>query len=313
MENLNYTKCRVDASTIIPVHQIRNEEIQLRTSLKFADRRQNAQNFIRKCCLHILILLFTCFNVFGKIRNGYERDILPMKESLNNLKMTLMENTGISAMKRRKVEQVIQTLVNHISYYELTESLLNQFKIIDPNLYSQIDTITDRLGRSVDVYVKFVPCDATRVKAWGTTYLNQLPNDKDAYLSEYGPFTVSVKIWIVANALLVLSHELGHVRYQVPNLASYLEFHKSHYRNMELTTYIGHHSNDPSGKSANHCADIFRKGYVNFLRSGNEKIQIPSVLLARIRKNLANRNLILSYSGRRQCPQGSVRTTLSPC
>ncbi len=129
--------------------------------------------------------------------------------------------------------------MNHISFYDLTENLLNQFKIIAPKLYAEIDTISDRKGRPVHVYVKFVPVDATKVKAWGITYLNQVENDKDAYLSEYGAFTVSIKIWIVPKALLVLSHELGHVKYQIPNLASYMNFHKKCYKD-EVSNYIGH-------------------------------------------------------------------------
>ena len=59
--------------------------------------------------------------------------------------------------------------------------------------------------------------------------MDQSSDDKDAYQSEYGKFTVSVKVWIVPRALLVLAHELGHVKYQVPNLASYFEFYKKHY------------------------------------------------------------------------------------
>jgi hypothetical protein len=179
--------------------------------------------------------------------------------------------------------------VNHISYYELTENLLSQYQIIAPRLFSEIDTITDRLGRRVDVYVKFVPLDATEVKAWGITQVSQMENDKDAYVSEYGPFTVSIKIWIVSRALLVLSHEFGHVKYQVPNLASYLEFHKMHYRESRTLTFIGHSPNDPSGQCANQFGHIFKKTYANFLKKGNQRTESPAVLLTRIKKSLGNK------------------------
>jgi hypothetical protein len=183
----------------------------------------------------------------------------------------------------------MQSLVNHVSYYELTENLLNQYKIIAPQLFSEIDTISDRLGRPVDVYVKFVPIDATEVKAWGITQVSQMENDKDAYVSEYGPFTVSIKIWIVSRALLVLSHEFGHVKYQVPNLATYLEFHRLHYKDTRMLTFIGHSPNDPSGQSANHFGQIFKRTYANFLKTRNEKSQNPAALLAKIRKSLGNK------------------------
>ena len=97
------------------------------------------------------------------------------------------------------------------------------------DLYNEIDTIKDIKGRAVNVFVKFIPTDATEVKAWGTTYMRQVENDQDGYLSEYGELTVSVKIWIVNNALLVLAHELGHVKYQVPNLANYFEYYRKNY------------------------------------------------------------------------------------
>jgi hypothetical protein len=175
--------------------------------------------------------------------------------------------------------------VDHISFYDLTENLLNQFKIISPRLYAEIDTISDRKGRPVHVYVKFVPVDATKVKAWGITYLNQLENDKDAYLSEYGAFTVSVKIWIVAKALLVLSHELGHVKYQIPNLASYMNYHKKCYK--EVSNYIGHNADDPSGNTAIETEKLFRKEHAYFLRNTNEKIQNPVIMLTKIRKSMS--------------------------
>jgi hypothetical protein len=266
------------------------------TQLGSAVGKRSIRDGMRKCCLHFLVLFCTCLSVSGKIKNGYEKDISVMKKSLSYLQTILIENKEISSLKRRKMEATVLTLVNHIAHYELTENLLNQFRIIAPQLYSQVDTISDRMGRPVDVYVKFVQAGATAVKAWGTTYVNQMENDQDAYLSEYGPFTVSVKIWIVANALLVLSHELGHVKHQVPNLASYLKFHRDHYKNNQQSTYIGHNANDLSGKSANQFAHIFKKDYASFLKTKNEKIPSPSALLAKIRKNLNNRDSMLSNS-----------------
>jgi hypothetical protein len=252
---------------------------------------------IKTCYPLVCILLLACCSVFGKIKNGYEKNVEPMKESLTYLQ-DLLENGDLSFFKRRKVEGSIEALVNYLSYYELTENLLDQYKIIAPQLFSGIDTITDRLGRPVDVYVKFVPIDATEVKAWGITQVNQMENDKDAYVSEYGPFTVSIKIWVVSRALLVLSHEFGHVKYQVPNLASYMEFHKMCYKDTRMLTFIGHSPNDPSGKSANHFGSIFRQTYAKFLETQNEKPQSPAVLLTKIRKSLGNKYYTLVMKSR---------------
>ena len=95
------------------------------------------------------------------------------KESIKILRTTLLENGSLTPAQRRKIQSSIAILVDHVSYYELTESLLIQFKTIAPELYAEIDTITDRLGRPVNVYIRFVPIDGTDVKAEGTTYMDQ--------------------------------------------------------------------------------------------------------------------------------------------
>jgi hypothetical protein len=255
------------------------------TFKKVCVKMQTLSNLLKAMCLHFFILLLSCNYGLAEIKNGYEKDILIMKESLKSLTNILIENKNLSGIQRRKIESKAETLVNHISFYDLTENLLNQFKIIAPRLYAEIDTVSDRKGRPVHVYVRFVPVDATKVKAWGTTYLNQVENDKDAYLSEYGELTVSIKIWIVPKALLVLSHELGHVKYQIPNLASYMDFHKKYYK-CKLSNCIGHHPHDPSGKTAVQTEKLFQKEYFSFLKNTNEKIQNPIILLAKIRKSM---------------------------
>ena len=140
-----------------------------------------------------------------------------------------MKKTISQSRSERNYELQISFIENDISYYELTKCLIRQFKIVAPELYAEIDSIKDKKGRAINVYIKFIPQDETKVKAWGTTYIEQQKTDKDGYLSAYGVNSVSVKIWIVGNALLVLAHEFGHVKYQVPNLATYIEYYKSHY------------------------------------------------------------------------------------
>ena len=244
------------------------------------------RDLFRICFLLFIILFMSCTSSLCEIRNGYEKDILILKESLKNLTEILIGDKDLTGIQRKQIESSVEALVNHISFYDLTENLLNQFKIISPRLYAEIDTISDRKGRPVHVYVKFVPVDATKVKAWGITYLNQVKNDKDAYLSEYGELTVSIKIWIVPKALQVLSHELGHVKYQIPNLASYIEFYKKCYKG-ELSNYIGHSPQDPSGKTAVQAEKFFKKEYVYFIKNTSEKIQSPVILLTKIRKSMS--------------------------
>jgi len=267
-------------------------QVRCTTVLLFGVGMQSLRDLLRICFPLFIILLMSCNASLCEIRNGYEKDILILKESLKNLTEILTEDKDLTGIQRRKMESKVETLVNHISFYDLTENLLNQFKIIAPRLYAEIDTISDRKGRPVHVYVKFVPVDATKVKAWGVTYINHVENDKDAYLSEYGEFTVSVKIWIVSKALLVLSHELGHVKYQIPNLASYMDFHKKCYKG-ELSNYIGHNPHDPSGKTAIETEKLFTKEYVYFLKNTTEKIQNPVALLTKIRKSMSPKHYAL--------------------
>ena len=246
----------------------------------------------KKCCI-LFSILCIALNVFGEIKNGYEGELFKMQESLKNLTRIISETNDLLPSARRTIESKIELLISNISYYELTENLLHQFKIIASDLYSEIDTIRDRNGRAVDVFVKFIPTDATEVKAWGTTYMSQAKNNPDGCLSEYGDHTVSVKIWIVNNALLVLAHELGHVKYQVLHLAHYFEFYKKNYFGiMNDANHIGHNPSDPSGKSANNYEKLFRREYAYFLKA-NEKIENPIVLAEKIKRNLSTNKMTL--------------------
>jgi len=86
--------------------------------------------------------------------------------------------------------------------------------------------------------------------------------------------------------LQVLSHELGHVKYQIPNLATYMTFYKKCYQDQE-SNCIGHNPADPSGKTAVEAEKSFRKGYAYFLRNTDERIQNPVILLTKIRKSMS--------------------------
>jgi hypothetical protein len=296
-----------------------SRDITFDASTSAINDNHNLADRIRNYCLHILMFILTCHAVFGEIKNGYEKNISGTKQSLAILRASLLEDENMTPGHRRKIQSTIATLVDHVAYYDLTEGLLTQFKTVAPELYAQVDTITDRLGRPVDVYVKFVPVDATSVKAWGITYMGQAEDDKDAYQSEYGKFTVSVKVWIVRRALLVLAHELGHIKYQVPNLASYFEFHKKHYTHMSARTSMGHDIDDPSGKWATQFAKAFQKSYVDFLKISMEKVQNPLDVLVRLKKNWSKNALLLykiirpTQQMQNQLTTPATSTTVTSC
>ena len=214
-----------------------------------------------------LVLCISFFTSSSKIINGYEKDIQSARRSLPHLEALPRSQEGL-----RRLEEVRL----FIMYFELTQALLNQFKDISPALYNQIDTIADAKGRTVDVYVKFVPRSGVPEGALGVTNINQSANDPDGYLSEYGLHTVSVKICIVKASLTILAHEFGHISYQAPNLASYVAFFARNYPDQHIkASYLGHKPNDPSAASAVAFERIFRRHFSDYLKKTGNTIASP--------------------------------------
>jgi hypothetical protein len=220
----------------------------------------------------------------GAIRNGYI-DIESARKSLNGLRLAAISTPDLTPDQLRKLEGAIENLTDYITYYDLTEQLLAQFRAIGGDLYHEIDAIVDKNGKTTDVYIKFVPRGSGEVTRPGSTYLVHKEGDNTNY-SEYGAQTVSVKIWIMSTSLSILAHELGHVKYEVPNLASYSEYYKRNYRSSSQPEYIGHHPSDPSGRSAALFEEKFSKEYKAYLKGSLMKVSSPFALLAQIR----NRN-----------------------
>jgi hypothetical protein len=223
----------------------------------------------------------------AEIKNGYAPRIEEMRNSLTALNTLLDEDNSLSVFQRSAMRTTITKLVDYISYFELTEELLRQFKNIAPEMYNEMSSLTDITGQSVTVFVKFVPESETMRGAAGTTNIACTEGNKNVYQSEYGPHTVSVKIASVTKSLILLAHEFGHVKYQVEHLATYREFYSLHYQNDTFDAeYIGHNSNDLSGKSALKYEDRFRALYINYLSSNKLKPENPFAFLHNIQKTL---------------------------
>lgn len=69
---------------------------------------------------------------------------------------------------------------------ELTENLINQFRLISPEIFGQVDAIKDGKGRITDVYIKFIPQNEATVNAAGITCVAQSELYNDLCVSEYG-------------------------------------------------------------------------------------------------------------------------------
>ena len=238
----------------------------------------------------IVIVFFLMLNsAWAKLRNGYEKDIHFVRERLKYCSDILNTNNNLSASERRKMKASINNMIIHQSHYELTEELLKQFKRISPGLYNRIDSIKDAKGRFTDVYVKLIPREEAIVMAAGTTQMSQSKEDMDACFSEYGKHSVSVKIWISSKALFVLSHELGHVNYQVPNFVSYIKYYKREYSPLiKDSNCVGHSAADRSGRNATIFEKEFKKDYLYNLKFGKDdtRLESPLVLMEEIRRKV---------------------------
>lgn len=229
--------------------------------------------------------------VHGEIKNGYEPEIKGMRESLRSLRTLIDEDTKLSMFQRAAMKDKINKLVEYISYYELTETLLHQFRDIAPAMYDDIDALKDRTGQPVTIFVRFVPEEEMQRGAAGTTNLDHLVTDNNIYQSEYGPRTVSVKIASVTKALILLAHEFGHAVYQVTHLSTYIEYYSMHYQNETFNSkYIGHNSNDPSGMIAIEYENVFREQYSNFLKDRSNKVENPLAFIQNMKKTFARLN-----------------------
>jgi hypothetical protein len=126
-----------------------------------------------------------------------------------------------------------------------------------------------------------VTAKSSKTIVLGSTNLKSIDGDHDVYSSKYGPYTVSVNVVDGpgigiqrSNPLCLLVHEFGHVKYQVPNLASYSQYFHQKYSPEKLTEEPrGHEPGDPSGIFAKTALAEFYKNFRAY-KNGKPKNQI---------------------------------------
>ena len=236
-----------------------------------------------------LLIVCTLFvhPLVGKIRNGYEPRLEDSRTSLQSLNLLFLKGK-MSGMERLQVKSKIEVLVNYISFYELTDEFIRQFRIVAPVMFTELDNIRDKRGRFTDIYIRLIPTKESRIPLVAASFFQQTGEDEDASVSPYGMYSVSVDIFIVDNALFLLSHELGHVKYIVPNLATYSKFYKWRYNNVKADSYIGHSANDLSGEQSHIFERRFLEEKKVYFRNGGRKPMSLPVLLTQIKKNTQN-------------------------
>jgi len=235
-------------------------------------------------CLIFTLSLLSLDMVKAKIKNGYV-DVMNARESLRSLKEITTSRKDFSSQQFRVMNDKIQMLKDDIACFELTETLLQQFRLIAPELYNEMDSIRDKDHIPTDIYVKFILKEYSAVQFPGTSYIQYKEGDHSSY-SEYGANTVSVKIWVMDISLTILAHELGHIKYEIPNLIRYKEYYQQNYKASPVDyNYLGHNPNDLSGKSASVFEKQFSKNHKDYLRATDVKLDSPFKLLNEIRKN----------------------------
>ncbi|UZR97673.1 hypothetical protein [Chondrinema litorale] len=215
------------------------------------------------CLLSLIFIVFSFFkSAYAEIINGYDAEIIQASKNITNLE-SLREETLNKADQHfiNKDIRSLHLLVKKLSKNQRkTAYLINQLKVIDPKLYYQINTIRDLEGNETDVYIKVV--DDLKWNFLGATNVAQSDKNPHIYHSLYGDTTVNVMLTFPSKAiaLKVLVHELGHVKYQVPNLASYMVFYRKSYFGKNYNSRIyGHLEYDPSHHSVKETLKAFRQ------------------------------------------------------
>ncbi|HTF31350.1 MAG TPA: hypothetical protein VK625_20980, partial [Flavitalea sp.] len=130
----------------------------------------------------LLVLLMT--NLFAEVKNGYERDMPGLRASLKCLRDMISNEQHLSNAQKRNIKARIRQLVDYMVYYEITDTLLRQFRTIAPELYGQMDTLKNCKGKIVDVYVKFIPKQGAKFPGAGMASFSPTFDDLNTCSSE---------------------------------------------------------------------------------------------------------------------------------
>lgn len=204
------------------------------------------------------------FHMNAGIKNGYATALAAARARVLELREGLSQRTDLSRSQRRKVAAAIAQQLELITQYQLTESLLKQFRAISPAMYEEMDNIRDKRGRPTDIYIRFIRRESGLVPMSGASFFQRSSLDDDANHSRYGEFSVAIDIWICDTSLNLLAHELGHTRYIVPNLAEYRNYYRRAYSHRMSVAAIGHHATDRSGRLANEYGSRFLRDRRDF-------------------------------------------------
>lgn len=237
-----------------------------------------------------LLLAWLClltFDItFAAILNGYEPDVAAARFCLNSLNRRLLLSPDMSDGERRKINTAIRKHTLLLAHYQLTEVLLAEFRQISPQMFEEMERLTDKRGRVTDIYVRFIPQEDATTPLAGASFFQVSTGDEDANFSRYGDLTVAIDVWISDAALNVLAHELGHTRFIVPNLARYRSYYRKTYAHTRLPANIGHNASDESGKMAYQFGHRFLRDRRSYRQSTGHLPRPVSLVFRDVKRNV---------------------------
>lgn len=149
MKHLQYSQKRkpasIDVSADAPGSQNKSPYLkrykQEVAGSEVSSHSPNVADRIRNYCLYILMFVLTGHAIVDKIKNAYEKNVLATKEGLKILRVIFFAGRNITPAQQQKIQSTIAAFVDHVSYGDLPERFLTQFRIIAPDLFAQIDTV----------------------------------------------------------------------------------------------------------------------------------------------------------------------------
>jgi len=235
-----------------------------------------------------MLLLFYCLlwliPAHARIRNGFNPELSVARNAIQALNKELLRS-DLSDRERRRMHTAIKQHLSVIFSYQLTEELMNQMSLISPHIYTELNELKDRRGRTTDIYVRFIPQETSSEGLSGASFFRPSEIDEDASYSRYGNFTVAIDIWICDAALNLLAHEFGHTQYIVPNLAAYRKFYRAAYGGLIVPGRIGHSGGDQSGKLAYKYCHRFLRERRDF-RANFGELQKVVEIARQVRRNV---------------------------
>lgn len=220
-------------------------------------------------------------NLSAEIKNACAIELIKAQQAYGNLQKLLEPGNHDQANQNRiwkhylRVKREIKQLKECAAR---TEWLVGTFYQVHPQLNFEISNLTDSNGNPVDVYLQVLGTDQMPHSVFGSTSLRQIAGDPDTPESKFGPGSIIVKIKHCAPKSMIkyLVHELGHVKYQIPNLASYLNFFRKTYH-QEGNHEFGHHPDDPSNQLVKYELNKYAGILKNKRTHGVENTNLASV------------------------------------